>query len=56
MQIRTKRGGDDSDSESEMSEHLDLASSHSSDDEDEIDVRLDWESNLPKNKKIGESC
>jgi len=53
MQIRSKRDGNDSDSDSEMSEHLDLASSHSSDDEDDIDVRFDWENKLPKSKKIG---
>lgn len=56
MQIRSKGEGNDSDSESEMSEHLDLASSHSSDDDDEIDVQMDWENTLPKNKKIGKYC
>ena len=55
IQIRTKPSGNDSDSDSEMSEghaSLDLASSHSSDEDDDMD--LNWEKQLPKNKKIGE--
>ncbi|KAL4226126.1 Cadherin EGF LAG seven-pass G-type receptor 2 [Mactra antiquata] len=58
MQLHTKRDvGNDSDSDSEMSERvsLDLASSHSSDDDDDIDVQLNWENQLPKNKKIEEA-
>ncbi|XP_060555146.1 cadherin EGF LAG seven-pass G-type receptor 2-like isoform X2 [Ruditapes philippinarum] len=57
MQIHPKRENNDSDSDSEMSERvsLDLASSHSSDEEDDIDVQMDWESQIPKNKKIEEA-
>ena len=54
IQIRTKPSGNDSDSDSEMSEghaSLDLASSHSSDEDDDLD--LNWDKQLPKNKKIG---
>ncbi|XP_053377924.1 cadherin EGF LAG seven-pass G-type receptor 1-like isoform X2 [Mercenaria mercenaria] len=57
MQIHPKRENNDSDSDSEMSERvsLDLASSHSSDEDDDIDVQMDWESQMPKNKKIEEA-
>ena len=56
MQIGRKRDGNDSDTDSEMSERvsLDLASSHSSDDDEDLnDVQLDWEKQPVKNKKIG---
>ena len=53
---RKRRNRHDSDSESDVSvgdASLELASSHSSDEDDEFDIGPSWEKQLPKNQKIG---
>jgi hypothetical protein len=55
---RRKHRNHDSDTESDVSvgqASIELASSHSSDEDDEFDIGPSWEKQLPKNKKIGQS-
>ncbi|KAK3103496.1 hypothetical protein FSP39_019621 [Pinctada imbricata] len=55
---RKRRNRHDSDSESDVSvgdASLELASSHSSDEDDEFDIGPSWEKELPTNKKIEEA-
>jgi len=56
LPISNKQSGQDSDSDSDASvghNSLSLASSHSSDEDDEIDFGNNWEKQLPVNKKVG---
>lgn len=49
---------DDSDSDSDASmdrNSLELASSHSSDEDDEFDIGPGWEKQVPKTKVVGKS-
>lgn len=51
-----KIGGNDSESDSDASvggNSLDLASSHSSDEDDEFEIGLSWEQQVPKSIKVG---
>jgi hypothetical protein len=52
-----KPEGNDSDSDSDASgdrNSLDLASSHSSDEDDDFEIGPPWDQHIPKSKAVGE--
>ena len=55
-QSPTKPDGNDSDSDSDASmdrNSLDLASSHSSDEDDDFEIGPPWDQHIPKSKAVG---
>ena len=57
-EITHTKDGNESDTDSELSvdrNSLDLASSHSSDEDDEFDLGPQWETPAPKSKAVGET-